>query len=275
MVCTAPLAASSRACCAFPLLSPPSLTAPADLGAAVVVFMLLNISMGTMIKWLYMYGQICSADGFTCVAYTFPFMVTAEHMLLSWVVCAVIVRRREIAGVSLGFRQQLLKIAPVALVFSISIAFGNLSLKFIFPSFGQMLASMGPLVTVFMAILMRGARYNCWTWGSMPLICGGLLMCSVDEVNYNVKGVLCVLVATTLRSVKTVMQEALLDPSEKMDSILLLYYLAPWAGGCLTVLSLVFEGLEPFTLMLPGTGNTGVGNVLFLLALSGRSKSVV
>ena len=34
------------------------------------------------------------------------------------------------------------------------------------------------------------------TWGSMPLICGGLLMCSVDEVNYNVKGVLCVLVAT-------------------------------------------------------------------------------
>jgi len=112
-----------------------------------------------------------------------------------------------------------------------------------------MLSSLSPLVTVGMAVLMRGKQYNAWTWGSMPLICGGLLVCSVKEVNYNLKGVICVIGATVLRAVKSVMQESLLD--QKLDSITLLFYLAPWAGGFLLLMSLVCEGLEPYRMLLP------------------------
>jgi len=86
----------------------------------------------------------------------------------------------------------------------------------------------------------------------MPIICGGLLVCSQQEVNYNTLGVVCVVGATVLRAIKTVMQEKLLDPKEKdLDSVSLLYYLAPWAGASLLVMSLCFEGLAPFTMLLP------------------------
>ena len=58
----------------------------------------------------------------------------------------------------------------------IGIISGNLSLKYIYPSFNQMIGASSPLITVLMASAM-GTRYNLWTWLSMPVICGGLCIC--------------------------------------------------------------------------------------------------
>jgi len=138
---------------------------------------------------------------------------------------------------------------------------------------------VSPLVTVFVSVCIRGKRYNLWTWLSMPIICGGLLVCSQQEVNYNTLGVVCVVGATVLRAIKTVMQEKLLDPKEKdLDSVSLLYYLAPWAGASLLVMSLCFEGLAPFTMLLPsdsGGDKKGVGTLLLLLTLSGLNACLL
>jgi drug/metabolite transporter (DMT)-like permease len=150
---------------------------------------------------------------------------------------------------------------------------GNLSLKFIYPSFNQMLSSVSPLVTVLMAMAIRRKTYNAWTWISMPVICGGLLVCSTEEVNFNLLGATLVVLATVLRATKSVMQEKLLDPKEKdMDSVSLLFYLAPWAGLFLVIMSLCFEGLEPLRTLFPwrnGVPTTGMLQILVLLSFSG------
>jgi drug/metabolite transporter (DMT)-like permease len=173
--------------------------------------------------------------------------------------------------VRFSFRQQLVKIAPLALVFSASVGMGNLSLKYIYPSFNQMLASVSPLITVLISILIYRKRYNTWTWLSMPIICGGLLVCSSEEVNFNSTGVVFVVLATILRALKSVMQEKLLDTNEKsLDSVSLLYYIAPWAGSILFCMSLMLEGLDPINLLMPSQGSkTGAGFVSALLVFSG------
>jgi len=217
-------------------------------GIAIGTWFFFNISMGTLVKWTYLYGKVCNSLG-ECRSYEFPFFVTAIHMLFSWLVCLGLVWGGVTTAPYFSLRDQAKTIAPLALCFSAAVGLGNLSLTYIYPSFNQMLSSLSPLVTVFMSVLMRGKRYNAWTWGSMPLICGGLLVCSSKEVNYNLKGVICVVLATILRAVKSVMQESLLD--QKLDSITLLFYLAPWAGGFLLLLSLLCDGLEPYRMLLP------------------------
>eukprot|EP00415_Alexandrium_ostenfeldii_P001199 UN1199 len=201
-------------------------------------------------------------------------MMTAVHMLTSWMVCFVLVRVRPASErVVLTLAQQFKKVVPLALCFSVCVASGNLSLKYIYPSFSQMLSSVAPLITVLVAVVLRGKRYNWWTWGSMPVICGGLLVCSTEEVNFDAWGATFAVVATVLRAVKSVMQEKLLDPKEKdMDSVTLLYYLAPYAGFFLVSMSLSFEGPDPIMFLYPwrdGIPTIGVPKVVALLSFSG------
>merc|ERR1719277_395120 len=119
----------------------------------------------------------------------------------------------------MGLQEQARKIAPLAMCFALSVAMGNLSLKYIYPSFSQMLGSMAPLITVALAVVLQGQRFNRWTWASMPVICGGLVLCSAQEANFHAAG------ATVLRALKSILQGRLLEDAG-MDSVTLLYYMA-------------------------------------------------
>merc|ERR1719284_2135243 len=149
--------------------------------------------------------------------------------------------------------EQLEKIAPLSISFSMSVAMGNVSLKYIYPSFNQMLGAMSPLITVLMAVVFQGKRYNAWTWGSMPVICGGLVLCSAKEVNYDHMGAFFATGATVLRAAKSIMQGKLLTDSNKLDSVTLLFYMAPWAAVLLFALAIFSEGVEPISLLLLGS----------------------
>jgi len=243
----------------------------------VLIWFMLNISMSNLTKWTYLYGAVCTRIDHVdvgCETYNFPFMITAVHMACSWIVCCIIIHRRQKHGAMLTASEQVRSILPLGIIYSSLLALGNLSLKFIYPSFNQMLASSSPLVTVVMSIILHRKRYNMWTWASMPVICGGLVVCSKQEVNYNLIGVICVVGATVLRAVKSVMQEQLLDPKRRaLDSVSLVYFLAPWTGGILVAMSLVFEGPATLTLLLPPAEGekTGIPTVLLLLLLSGAN----
>jgi drug/metabolite transporter (DMT)-like permease len=174
----------------------------------------------------------------------------------------------------MSFREQLDKIAPLAGCFALSVAMGNMSLKYIYPSFNQMLGATSPLITVFMAVIMQGKRYNLYTWISMPIICGGLLVCSTKEVNFDALGAFLAFGATVLRAVKSLIQGKLL--TEKLDSVSLLYYMAPWSALLLAILSIVAEGFEPISVLMLGfVGANGVANVISLLILSGLNACLL
>merc|ERR1712226_826003 len=69
--------------------------------------------------------------------------------------------------------------------------------------------------------------------------------------------------ATVLRAVKSLIQGKLL--TEKLDSVSLLYYMAPWSALLLSVLSIIAEGLEPISLLMLGfVGADGVANACLL-----------
>lgn len=226
--------------------------ASAETALVVLAWFALNISIASSTKWIFLYGQICDVGGGACETFNFPLSITVIHMIFSWGMCWVQLKYfREKPKAALSIAQQAQKIAPLAMCFSLSVAMGNLSLKYIFPSFSQMLGAMSPVITVVLTVVMHRKRYNVWTWLSMPILCGGLVLCCVQEVNFDALGASCAFGATVLRAVKSIMQGRILH-GEKLDSVTLLYYMAPWAAALLQVLAFMAEGTEPQLLLLRG-----------------------
>lgn len=244
----------------------------------VVLWFILNITISNVTKWTYVYGKVCVKEYYGCEHFKFPFMVTVIHMLFSWVCCFIYLRffRQSLSkGPQLDFRSQLMKIAPLAACVAGSFGASNVALKYIFPSFNQMLGSMTPLITVLIACAFQGKQYNSWTWGSICFISGGLIVCGVKEVNFHLLGLSCAICATVLRAVKSIMQGQLL--TEKMDAVTLLFYMAPWAAACLFAMGVCVEGLKPIMLLRYGLAQDAEAaqNVLLLLVLGGLNACLL
>lgn len=243
-------------------------------GIAVFTWFVLNISISNIVKWTFVYGKLCTQDG-QCQTYKFPLTITAIHMLFSWVLCWMYLRLTKGAPKARDVSWHLHKAVPLALCFACSVTFGNVALMYIYPSLSQMLSATGPIITVLMAVSLKGARYNNWTWVSMLIICGGLMLCSMLEINFHLLGAICIFAATTLRSLKSIIQcDLMADPADKLDAVSLLYYMAPHAGGMLIVVSLATEGLRPFTIFVTGSP-TGTPYVIMLLILGGTNACLL
>lgn len=243
--------------------------------AAVAFWFIFNISLSTLTKWTFLFGEVCtSAEG--CKQFRFPLTLTAVHMLFSWAMCRIYIavdgRSR---GPWLTASEQIRKIVPLATCFAASVAMGNQSLKYIYPSFNQMLGSMSPLITVLMSIALLQKQYNTWTWISMPVLCGGLALCSVHEVHFHIVGGLFATGATVLRGAKSIIQGKLLDKGAKIDSVALLCYMAPWSAFLLLGVAAFTEGFEPFVLLTPGSEKTGVFRVWGLLVVGGLTACLL
>eukprot|EP00439_Symbiodinium_sp_Y106_P068977 s2915_g11.t2 len=258
-----------------------------ETAAVVTSWFVLNITIVSSTKWIFVHGRICLQDK-GCTTYQYPVAITVIHMIFSWMLCRVYIfqLRRGLEGKTLGLAQQAREIMPLSLCFALSVAMGNLSLKYIYPSFNQIPGSMSPLITVLLAVVMQQKRFPLKTWLSMPVICVGLAVCSAKELNFNALGAFFASGATVLRAVKSLIQGRLLSTSHQMDSVTLLYYMAPWAAMWLTLIMLFMEGGEPLFLLLAvfdlqglgpdgDDGVTGAGQVLFLLMLSGLNACLL
>jgi len=248
--------------------------------AVIALWLATNISIAIVMKWVYEYGKICIGGQFPCQSYEFPLAITTLHMVFSWFFSYIYIflLRRSPPKKEIYGWQRLQKIGPLAACFAGSVALGNLSLVYIFPSFNQMVASASPLITFVMAIAFTGAKHNLVIWLAMIPICGGMIICAENEANYSLVGTILVLASTLLRAAKSIIQgELLSSPEDKLDSATLLYYMSPYAAIMMLVSSLVMEGVAPITLLVQGAGfsvygmaaGTGSRTVMMVVVLSG------
>eukprot|EP00929_Paragymnodinium_shiwhaense_P076659 TRINITY_DN39447_c0_g1_i1.p1 TRINITY_DN39447_c0_g1~~TRINITY_DN39447_c0_g1_i1.p1 ORF type:complete len:362 (-),score=80.60 TRINITY_DN39447_c0_g1_i1:494-1579(-) len=219
----------------------------------IAAWFALNISIGSLTKWLFLYGEIC-IPGSGCKKFDFPLTMTALHMLVSRIVCYIIIyhMREEPKGMQLSGMQRFYKVGPLAACFAASVGMGNASLSYIFPSFKQMVGSASPLVTVAMSVLLAHKRYNWWTWISMPFICGGLWICARKELHFSVMGTVLTVGAMVMRSLKSIVQAKLLSKEERIEPVTLLYYMSAYSAVVVFAMALLMEGTEPLELLFVG-----------------------
>ena len=162
-------------------------------------------------------------DGFS-----YPVLLTTVHMICCWALAgASLVACMRQPDARPAQARAIAKVKRLSLSFCASVACGNIALQYIYVSFAQMVTAAGPLFTIGLMYSMAGKRYSKEAYASMIPMCGGVMLCTAGEINFNWLGFAAVVTATLLRGVKSIIQGRLLTaPEDKFDSLTLLYHMS-------------------------------------------------
>jgi len=208
-----------------------------------------------MIKWVYVKHE-----------FKHPLFITSTHMAASYIFAHVAIRWFHVSGAPgerriLSFREQVFVVAPFSMLSASSIACGNTAIIFLYPSFHEMLQNCSPFWTMVLAIILQKKRFSLAAYGAMFLVIVGGCLCTLGETSkFALVGVFFSIMATVLRAGRTLLQEKLLRGAEKLDSITLLYYAAPFNLALFMCGSVIFEGPKPWR-EFPRLGFSGKASI--------------
>lgn len=158
------------------------------------------------------------------------------------------------------------KLIVIAAVFCCNICLGNVSLRYVPVSFMQTIKSLTPVATAGLQYLIFGSRLTPQALVSLIPVTFGVALASITELEFHMGGFIAALTACVLTGLKFVLSSQMLAGRYKLDSINLLYYMAPPSAALLMPLCLILEGSNVASWFSePGRG---LGD-FFLLILSG------
>jgi len=165
---------------------------------------------------------------FEMIEFKFPFTLTAIHMLVSTIGSVIALKIFQVVPFQAIPREKMMKsIVPLGAVFCVNIILGNISLRWIPVSFMQTVKSLVPAFTVLLQTIVLHQYSSKMTYFSLVPVVGGVALASLTEVNFEIVGFLCALIASLTTSVQSIVSSILLTGALKLDSINLLYYMAP------------------------------------------------
>lgn len=230
----------------------PTLAHRARVAATIACWFALNIAIGNLNGW------VLKRRGFG-----YPVALTAVHMLCCRALAGLCLRGAVEPLSALALR----KVRTMSVAFCASVACGNIALRFIYVSFAQMVTAAGPLFTMALMYTMAGKRYSLAAYASMLPMCGGVMMCTAGEINFNATGFAAVVGATLLRGVKSILQQRLLtEPDERFDSLTLLYHMS---GCSIAPLAAYAALVEHAALRDPKLAGEGAASLWALVLASG------
>jgi len=165
---------------------------------------------------------------FQMIHFTFPLTLTAIHMLVSTIGSVAAIKVFRVVPFQSVPRDKLMtNIVPLGAVFCVNIILGNISLRYIPVSFMQTVKSLVPAFTVLLQTVLLEQYSSKMTYLSLIPVVGGVALASFTEVNFEFIGFMAALLASLTTSVQSVVSSKLLTGALKLDSINLLYYMAP------------------------------------------------
>jgi len=213
--------------------------------SAVVIACWYAANIGVLLLNKY----ILSVYGFR-----FPVFMTLCHMCMCSVLSAT---AREIDLVPKQYirsRKQFAKVAILAVTFALSVLGGNVSLRYIPVSFNQALGATTPFFTAIFAYALLKKKESTATYMTLVPVVAGITIATWGEPSFNFIGFVACLVGVCCRALKSVLQGWLLTPAgekeaekasnsneNKLDSMSLLYYMAPVAVVTLGVCTFIME----------------------------------
>ncbi|CAE7938429.1 unnamed protein product [Symbiodinium sp. KB8] len=144
---------------------------------------------------------------------------------------------------------EFMSVLPFTILQAASLASANVALTHIYPSYHEMIQSTTPLFTLVSSMIFDGRRYNCWAYWAMLPVCGGAVISSWSEANFSLLGSALSALAVAFRALKTILQGRLLC-EQKVDSITLCYYMAPYNLAIFSIASAAVEGIQPVRQLL-------------------------
>uniref|UniRef100_A0A7S1YIC0 Sugar phosphate transporter domain-containing protein n=1 Tax=Sexangularia sp. CB-2014 TaxID=1486929 RepID=A0A7S1YIC0_9EUKA len=188
-------------------------------GFAIILWYTVNIFTVICNKWIYVKKD-----------FTFPFTLTLCHMTAGFI-CGYLSLHvfRVVPTTIVSKEAQLSRVFPMATIFIVNIVLGNISLSYVPISFMQTIKSSVPAFTYFFQVAFLGRAFDGQLAATLIPIVGGVALTTWTEVNYDFIGFMTAFVASAVTATQAILGAKLLSGSLKMDSINLVYNMAPFA----------------------------------------------
>lgn len=192
---------------------------------------------------------------FAKVDFRYPFFLSAVHMACNFLGSQYVfwsqsqeTKNMPLATRFLGTiqRQTLDKagqrsILIFSVIFSMNIAIGNVSLKYVSVNFNQVMRSLVPALTIGMGLMM-GREFSTRRKLAVAPIVLGVAMACYGDMSYTALGLLVTLLCVVLAALKVVASGEMLTGSLKLHPVDLLGHMAPLAiVQCLVCAALMGE----------------------------------
>jgi drug/metabolite transporter (DMT)-like permease len=164
-----------------------------------------------------------------------------------WIACIVY---RAIFIVAKTTMDGSVNILPLSICTVGTILFGNISIKFLFPSFSAMLGATTPGVILVIQACLTDVTFNSWVFVAVPMMVLGVMFCTAGEATLSWYGISAQLLATVFRASKTLFQKKILCGSSRVSPLALLELMSPQCLLLGIVFQGVIEGTEPIESLL-------------------------
>jgi len=177
------------------------------------------------------------------VKFTYPITLTLVHMICCFIGSFLVLHVFRFIPFQTfeSQRQMLFRVVPLSAIFCSNIVLGNISLRWVPISFMQTVKSSVPAFAVFLQAILFKDYQNLSSDKLLSLIpiVGGVGLASTTEINFDLLGFSTALVASVMTALQAMMTGRLL--TQKLDSVNLVYYMAPTSILFLLPISLYFE----------------------------------
>lgn len=197
--------------------------------------------------WIFISGSTVIMNKFIFEAFDFhyPILLTASHMLF----CSFCVRLLCEKGILQKPEERLItskfvvKIAPVAVSFAMSVYLSNAAYMYLSVVYIQMLKSINVLVVYAMGCLLGVDCFERKTAGRLCVVSIGVLLASYGESHFSLIGFFFQIGSTFCESLRLILSQKLMQTEKEtpMNSVEMMYYVSPVAFLSLTPLFFIVE----------------------------------
>mmetsp|Transcript_25108 Transcript_25108/g.36053 ORF Transcript_25108/g.36053 Transcript_25108/m.36053 type:complete len:373 (-) Transcript_25108:407-1525(-) len=189
----------------------------------------------------------------TTWGFKFPFFLTMWHMIFASILTQILSRTTNLLpSVKEGRVSQadyFRKFVPMSFLFAASLVLGNSAYKFISVAFIQMLKSSTPVIVLILTFIVGREKPSIAQLGIMMIISIGVMLSTVGEVKFNMLGFIIQFTGVFCECSRCLIMDLLLS-NKKIDSLSMLYYMAPISSLTLFAGFLYFEFFQFLTVTL-------------------------
>ena len=180
----------------------------------------------------------------TTWGFKFPFFLTMWHMIFATIVTQVLSRTttmlQAVKENRVSSNEFLRKFTPMSLLYAISLVLGNSAYKFISVAFIQMLKSSTPVIVLLLSFFAGREKPSLLQLLITSIISLGVVLSTVGELKFNMVGFVIQFSAVCCECSRSLIMDLLLA-NKKIDSLSMLYYMAPLSSVTLAVGFLYME----------------------------------
>jgi hypothetical protein len=190
---------------------------------------------------------------FSSVHFNYPMTLSLIHMLCSGIGCRIFYTR-PVKSLSSEARKQILLFS---IIFTLNIAVGNVSLKYVSVNFNQVMRSLVPGLTLLVG-LWQGKPFTLIKALSVVPIIVGVAMACFGDMTYTAVGFLVTVGCVILAAAKVVCGGEMLRGEAQLQPMELLDWMAPLAAGQCLLLALTTGEISAIYYSWPQVNTRGV-----------------